>query len=82
MQHNLRDPSRDRDHGRVYRVRYQGGELLKPASIAGEPLEKLLKSLESPDDRVRHRGRIELIWPTDGASYGRCKSLDHCTRQE
>ncbi len=60
MQHNLRDPSRDRDHGRVYRVRYEGRELLKPEAIAGEPLEKLLKLLESPDDRVRHRARIEL----------------------
>ncbi|MBL8792974.1 MAG: dehydrogenase, partial [Planctomycetia bacterium] len=29
MQHNLRDPSRDRIHGRVYRVRHTGRELLK-----------------------------------------------------
>ncbi len=60
MQHNLRDPSRDRDHGRVYRVRHYSRELLVPAPIAGQPLEKLVKLLESPDDRVRHRARIEL----------------------
>ena len=30
MQHNLRDPSRDRTHGRVYRVTYEGRPLLKP----------------------------------------------------
>ncbi len=66
MQHNLRDPSRDRNHGRVYRVRYEGRDLLKPAAIAGEPVEKLLKLLESADDRVRHRARIELSGrPTD-----------------
>ena len=66
MQHNLRDPSRDREHGRVYRVRYEGRDLLKPAPIAGEPIEKLLTLLTSPDDRVRHRARIELSGrPTD-----------------
>ncbi|MDX1930744.1 MAG: HEAT repeat domain-containing protein [Pirellulaceae bacterium] len=60
MQHNLRDPSRDRNHGRMYRVRYEGRDLLKPEKIAGEPIDKLLTLLESKDDRVRHRARIEL----------------------
>ena len=39
MQHNLRDTSRDHDHGRVYRVTYTGRPLLKPAKIAGEPID-------------------------------------------
>lgn len=60
MQHNLRDPSRDRTHGRVYRVTYEGRELLKPVKIAGEPIEKLLDLLKSPEDRVRYRAKIEL----------------------
>lgn len=60
MQHNLRDPSRDRAHGRVFRVRYEGRDLLKPAPIAGQPIDKLLDLLKSPDDRVRNRARIEL----------------------
>lgn len=60
MQHNLRDPSRDRLHGRVYRVRAEGRELLKPAAIAGEPIAKLLDLLKEKDDRVRYRTRIEL----------------------
>jgi hypothetical protein len=60
MQHNLRDPSRDRTHGRVYRVNYEGRELSPSAAIAGEPLEKLLELLRSPEDRVRSRTRIEL----------------------
>ena len=60
MQHNLRDPSRDQEHGRVYRVRYEGRDLLKPPAIAGEPIEKLLELLKSPDDRLRSRARIEL----------------------
>ncbi|MFO0868194.1 MAG: PVC-type heme-binding CxxCH protein [Pirellulales bacterium] len=60
MQHNLRDPSRDRTHGRVFRVRYEGRDLLKPAPIAGQPVDQLLALLKDKDDRVRHRARIEL----------------------
>lgn len=66
MQHNLRDPSRDHDHGRVYRVTCEGRPLLKPEPVAGQPIEKLLGLLASPDDRVRYRARIELTSrPTD-----------------
>jgi glucose/arabinose dehydrogenase len=60
MQHNLRDPSRDHDHGRVYRVRYEGRELLKPKAPAGLPIPKLLELLQEKDDRVRHLARVEL----------------------
>ncbi len=60
MQHNLRDPSRDHDHGRVYRVRYEGRDLLKPAPIAGQPIEKLLDLLKHTDNRTRHLARVEL----------------------
>ncbi|MFO0842395.1 MAG: PVC-type heme-binding CxxCH protein [Gemmataceae bacterium] len=60
MQHNLRDPSRDRVHGRVYRVSCPDRPLLKQAKIAGEPVEKLVELLKEPEDRVRYRARIEL----------------------
>lgn len=60
MQHNLRDPNRDRIHGRVYRIRAEGRELLKPVAIAGEPIPKLLDLLKEKDARVRYRTRIEL----------------------
>jgi putative heme-binding domain-containing protein len=60
MQHNLRDPNRNKTHGRVYRVTYEGRELLKPAAIEGQPVEKLLDLLQEPEDRVRYRARIEL----------------------
>jgi glucose/arabinose dehydrogenase/azurin/lysophospholipase L1-like esterase len=60
MQHNLRDTSRDHDHGRVYRVTYTGRPLLKPAKIAGEPVDRLLDLLKEPEDRVRYRAKIEL----------------------
>lgn len=60
MQHNLRDPSRDHVHGRIYRITCEGKELVKPAAIAGEPVGKLLDLLKSPEDRTRYRARIEL----------------------
>jgi putative heme-binding domain-containing protein len=60
MQHNLRDPSRDREHGRIYRVTAEGRPLLKQPKIAGEPLDKLFDLLKTPEDRVRTLARIEL----------------------
>ena len=60
MQHNLRDPSRDRIHGRVYRLRHAERPLLTPVPIAGEPVPALLELLKSPDNRVRYRAKIEL----------------------
>jgi putative heme-binding domain-containing protein len=60
MQHNLRDPSRDREHGRIYRVTCDGRPLLKDPPIAGQPIEKLLELLKWPEDRVRARARQEL----------------------
>src|SRR5205823_11755633 len=60
MQHNLRDPNRNKVKGRVYRITYEGNELLQPPKVAGEPIEKLLDLLKTPEDRVRYRARIEL----------------------
>jgi hypothetical protein len=60
MQHNLRDTSRDRLHGRVYRVTAEGRPLLTPARIAGEPIPALLDLLKVPEDRVRYRAKLEL----------------------
>lgn len=66
MQHNLRDPSRDVEHGRIYRVTYRGRPLLTPVAIAGEPIARLLDLLREPEDRTRYRARIELAGrPTD-----------------
>ena len=60
MQHNLRDPSRDRIHGRVYRVTYEDRPLSKPARVAGASIQELLELLAHPEDRVRYRARTEL----------------------
>ena len=60
LQHHLRDPNREMAHGRIYRLTYEGMPLLKPAKIAGEPIEKLLDLLKEPENNVRERAKIEL----------------------
>ena len=66
MQHNIRDPQRDHNHGRIYRVVNTAKPLQKPVSIDGEPINVLLNTLKHPIDGVRYRTRIELSeHPTD-----------------
>ena len=60
MQHHIRDPNRDKSHGRIYRITYEGRPLLKPVPIDGEPIKKLLDALKTPEDDVRTRAKIEL----------------------
>ena len=60
MQHNVRDPNRDHQHGRIYRVTAKGRPLQQPVAIAGQPIPALLENLKNPADSVRHRTRVEL----------------------
>ncbi|MEO6181528.1 MAG: PVC-type heme-binding CxxCH protein, partial [Verrucomicrobiota bacterium] len=60
MQHHIRDPNRDKSHGRIYRITYEGRPLLKPVPIDGEPIKKLLEALKTQEDDVRTRAKIEL----------------------
>ena len=60
MQHHLRDPNRDREHGRIYRITYEGRLLLKPKKIDGQSIPKLLDLLKEPEDSVRELAKIEL----------------------
>ena len=38
MQHHIRDPNRDKVHGRIYRITFDGRPLLKPRPIDGQPI--------------------------------------------
>ena len=60
MQHNARDPNRDHEHGRVYRVTYPSRPLVEPAKVAGASIEQLLANLTLPEYRTRYRTRREL----------------------
>ena len=60
MQHNARDPLRDHDHGRVYRITYPERPLVTPPRVAGASIEELLENLRLPEYRARYRTRREL----------------------
>ncbi len=60
MQHNVRDPNRDKTHGRIWRITYPARPLATPPRIAGEPIENLLVLLKDPILRTRHHVRMEL----------------------
>ena len=60
MQHSLRDPNRDKKHGRIWRIVYTGKPLVDPPQIAGQPTPYLLELLQSAEDRTLYRVRREL----------------------
>ena len=60
MQHNVRDPSRDHEYGRVYRITHEGRELMPHVKVDGEPIAKLLDLLKERTNLTRYRARIEL----------------------
>jgi mono/diheme cytochrome c family protein len=60
MQHNIRDPKRDKKHGRIFRMIYKDRPLQEPVAIHGQPVPTLLDALKHPIDGVRERARTEL----------------------
>ena len=60
MQHNARDPLRDRVHGRIYRITYPSRPLVNPAQVEKAPLATLLENLKLPEYRSRYRSRREI----------------------
>ncbi|MCA9052750.1 MAG: HEAT repeat domain-containing protein [Planctomycetaceae bacterium] len=60
MQHSIRDPNRDKHHGRIWRITYKNKPLLEPPQIAGQPIEKLLDLLKAYEYRTRYAARREL----------------------
>ena len=66
MQYSLRDPRRDVQHGRVWRVTAKGRPLLPWPKIHGQPIPALLDNLKAYEDRTRYWTRRELRErPTD-----------------
>ncbi len=60
MQHNLRDPSRDKLHGRVYRVTATGRPTMPVAKMKGRPVAEVVQYLGSSTLGERYRARLEL----------------------
>jgi len=60
MQHNLRDPSRDHLHGRIYRVTAEGRETQPVLKLDKASTADVVKALGSPTLAERYRARLEL----------------------
>ena len=60
MQHSLRDPKRDVEHGRIWRITYPSRPLVEKPKIAGATITELLDQLKVYEDRTRYRARREL----------------------
>ncbi len=60
MQHSLRDPGRDKMHGRIWRITYPSRPLLQVKDISKYNIAELLDNLKVYEDRFRFRTR-ELL---------------------
>ena len=61
MQHNMRDPNRDHEHGRIYRVTAKGRPLVKPVKLKGKPIADVCQqAFFGRENATRYRGRLEL----------------------
>lgn len=59
-QYSLRDPRRDRDSGRIWRIVPKGAELQNPPKMVGVPVETLLENLKRSEYRYRYWTKREL----------------------
>ncbi len=60
MQHNMRDPNRDHEHGRIYRVTAKGRPLLKPVKMKGKPVDEVCEHFFAKENSTRYHARLEL----------------------
>ena len=60
LQHNLREPNRDHQHGRIWRVICTGRDLVQSPVIADQSIAVLLDALKEYENRTRYRARREL----------------------
>ncbi len=57
---DFRDPRRDHEHGRIWRVTYKGRPLAKRPEVVGAGLPAVVAQLRSPEGAVRHAAKREL----------------------
>jgi putative heme-binding domain-containing protein len=60
MQYSQRDPNRDHQHGRIYRLVHKERPLLEPVTQHGKSERELLEQLRAYEPRTRYRARREL----------------------
>lgn len=60
MQYSQRDPNRDHEHGRIYRLRHRERDLNEVITQADKSIPELLDQLTTFEPRTRYRVRREL----------------------
>ncbi|MBO0700929.1 MAG: dehydrogenase, partial [Zavarzinella sp.] len=60
IRYPLRDPNRDRTHGRIWRITHKGRPLVERPKVAGAAVPELLELLKAPEDYTREQARREL----------------------
>lgn len=77
MQHSLRDPKRDHDHGRIWRVVYRGegaSAPKAPSDLSQLDADALLALLTTDDGRLAYRVRRAWTEPSRYAGEGNDKA--------
>jgi len=59
-QHDFRDPRRDHDHGRIWRITHKERPLVQKPKLVGISIEAQIENLKSPEAWTRHQARNEL----------------------
>jgi putative heme-binding domain-containing protein len=59
-QHDFRDPRRDHEHGRIWRITHKERPLVEKPELVGISIQALADHLKSPEDWTRHQARKEL----------------------
>ncbi len=60
MQHSARDPLRNSEYGRIYRITYPTRPLVAPPQVAGASLDVLFENMKLPEINARKRSHREL----------------------
>ncbi len=56
----MRDPNRDDEHGRIFRVTARGRPLVTAPKMRGQPIADVCQVFLTPEDSARYRARLEL----------------------
>jgi len=59
-QHDFRDPRRDHEHGRIWRITHKQRPLVPKPQLVGISIKALIDHLKSLEDWTRHQARKEL----------------------
>ena len=72
---DFRDPRRDHNHGRIWRITFEGRDLVEKPKIVGAPAQELVEMLDAPEGWTREKAMVELrtrkfedVGPVLGAS--------------